>query len=132
MNRKPLGYIKPDTIHGVKVLHVQSKNLENAYKRYENVLIESFVGRRLKFGYVKDIVTNIWKLMNEFSMKPFVECMFSFEFKTMDEKQNVLDMVCFRIASNLFVIKPWHFFVQAKIEEMKTNPIWVIIKGMPM
>lgn len=63
-----------------------------------------------------------------FTMKPFGERMFSFEFNTIEDKQKVLDMGCFHIASNLFVIQPWHLFIEAEIEEMKTISIWEIIK----
>lgn len=41
-------------------------------------------------------------------------------------------MGCFHIASNLFVTRPWHFFVEVKIVEMKTIPIWAIIKRLPI
>lgn len=92
-------------------------------------MIGSFVGRRLSLDFVKETVTRVWKLNKGFTMKPFGQRMFSFESDTMEDKQKFLDM---GIASNLFVIRPWQLFVEAEIEEMKTIPIWVIIKRLPI
>lgn len=86
----------------------------------------------LNFRYIEDIVTKVQKLKNGFMMNPFEERMFSFEFVTMEDKQKVLDMSYFLMASNIFVIRPWHLFVEVEIEEMKIIPIWVIIKRLPM
>lgn len=48
------------------------------------------------------------------------------------DKEKVLDMEWFHIASNLFIFRPWQLFVEAEIEEMKIIPIWVIVRRLPM
>lgn len=56
--------------------------------------------------------------------------MFSFEFNTQEDRQKVLDMGSLHIESNLFVIRPWWLFVEAKIEEIKRIQIWPIVKRL--
>ncbi|KAF5178600.1 hypothetical protein FRX31_031815, partial [Thalictrum thalictroides] len=43
-----------------------------------------------------------------------------------------LDLGSFFIASQLFVIRPWKLFVENEAEELKTLPIWVVLKRFPM
>lgn len=66
-------------------------------------MIGSFVGRRLNFLYVKDIVMRVWNLKNGFTMRSSRERMCSFDFAIIEDKQSVLDMCCFHITRNLFI-----------------------------
>lgn len=80
------------------------KNLEKAQKGYEKVVIGSFVGRRLNYGFVKETIMLIWKLKNSFLIKTFGERMFSFEFNSIKDKNKVLNLGCFHITSTLCVV----------------------------
>lgn len=102
------------------------------HKRYEKLVIGGFVGRRLPFQYVKEFHKKAWRLKNDFIMKTFGERMLSFEFVTEEDRVRVLELGCLHIVSQLFVVRPWQLFVEAELEEMKTIPIWVIVKRFPM
>ncbi|KAF5190375.1 hypothetical protein FRX31_020038, partial [Thalictrum thalictroides] len=36
------------------------------------------------------------------------------------------------IASQLFILRPWKLFVEAEFNDLKTIPIWVVMKRFPM
>lgn len=78
--------------------------------------------RRLNFLYIKDIVTRVWKLKNGFTMRNFGERMFNFKFTTVEDKQTVLDMGCYHIANNLFIVRSWHLFVVAGVKRDEDDP----------
>lgn len=69
---------------------------------------------------MKEFLKAAWRLKNEFLMKPFGEHMFSFEFVMKEDRLKVLDKGCIYIASQLFIVRPWQFFIEAEVEEMKT------------
>lgn len=61
-----------------------------------------------------------WRLKNDFLMKHYGERIFSFEFATKEDRVKVLEIGCFHIASQLFVVRLWQLLVEEKLEEMKT------------
>lgn len=38
-------------------------------------------------------------------------------------EKKVLDIRCFHVASQLFIVRPWQFFMETELEDMKTIPI---------
>ncbi|KAF5196916.1 hypothetical protein FRX31_013498 [Thalictrum thalictroides] len=36
------------------------------------------------------------------------------------------------IASQLFILRPWKLFVEAEFNDLKTIPVWVVMKKFPM
>ncbi|KAF5204181.1 Zinc knuckle (CCHC-type) family protein [Thalictrum thalictroides] len=65
-------------------------------------------------------------------MKVYGDKMFTFEFSNEDDRKAVLDIGSFHVASQLFVVRPWKLFVEAETEELKTIPIWVLFKKLPI
>ncbi|KAF5202725.1 hypothetical protein FRX31_007689, partial [Thalictrum thalictroides] len=65
-------------------------------------------------------------------MKAYGESMFSFEFRSEEDRKQVLEMGSLHIASQLFILRPWKLFIEAEFSDLKTIPIWVVMKKFPM
>ncbi|KAF5188199.1 hypothetical protein FRX31_022213, partial [Thalictrum thalictroides] len=65
-------------------------------------------------------------------MKVYGESMFSFEFRSEEDRKQVLEMGSLHIASQLFILRPWKLFIEAEFNDLKTIPIWVVMKKFPM
>lgn len=89
------------------------------------------MGQRPPFLFMKDVMQRTWNLTNPFIIKPYGESSFSFEFSE-EDREKVLEVGCFNIASQLFIVRPWQLFVEAELEDMQTIPIWVIFKKFPI
>lgn len=81
------------------IVHLYSKKFEKVHRKYENMVIGGFVGRRLPFQFVKESIKVVWRLKKVFVMKPYVANIYSFEFSTNEDRASVLDIGCFHIAS---------------------------------
>lgn len=57
--------------------------------------------------------------------------MYSFEPLIKEDRLKVLELRCFHIASQLFIVRPWQLFVEVELEEMKNRTIWVFFKRFP-
>ncbi|KAF5181014.1 hypothetical protein FRX31_029400, partial [Thalictrum thalictroides] len=58
--------------------------------------------------------------------------MFSFQFSSDEDRKQVLEMGSLHIASQLFILRPWKLFVEAEFNDLKTIPVWVVMKKFPM
>ncbi|KAF5195235.1 hypothetical protein FRX31_015178, partial [Thalictrum thalictroides] len=114
------------------LVHVQSDQFAHIQDKYAKLVVGCFVGRRPTYSYVKEVVAHTWKLKNTFTMKVYGDKMFTFEFSNEDDRKAVLDIGSFHVASQLFVVRPWKLFVEAETEELKTIPIWVLFKKLPI
>lgn len=132
VSKNKLRYIPPMEEEGKLVVHVKLSSFVNVHKIFEKMVIEGFMGRRPPFLFVKEAVERVWRIKNGFTMKPYGDRCFLFEFNSNEDRERVLETRCFHIASQLFVVKPWHLFVEMELEDMKTIPIWVIFKKFPM
>ncbi|KAF5199969.1 hypothetical protein FRX31_010444, partial [Thalictrum thalictroides] len=65
-------------------------------------------------------------------MKAYGETMFSFQFRSEEDRKAVLEMGSLHIASQLFILRPWKLFIEAEFNDLKTIPIWVVMKKFPM
>ncbi|KAF5200466.1 reverse transcriptase [Thalictrum thalictroides] len=65
-------------------------------------------------------------------MKVYGDKLFTFDFANEDDRKVVLDIGSFHVACQLFVVRPWKLFVEAETEELKTIPIWVLFKKLPI
>ncbi|KAF5199887.1 hypothetical protein FRX31_010524 [Thalictrum thalictroides] len=61
-------------------------------------------------------------------MKTYGESMFSFQFSSDEDRKQVLEMGSLHIASQLFILRPWKLFVEAEFNDLKTIPVWVVMK----
>ncbi|KAF5177666.1 hypothetical protein FRX31_032747, partial [Thalictrum thalictroides] len=49
-----------------------------------------------------------------------------------DDRKQVLELGSLHIASQLFILRPRKLFVEAEFNDLKTIPIWVVMKRFPM
>ncbi|KAF5181693.1 hypothetical protein FRX31_028719 [Thalictrum thalictroides] len=124
-------YVPPTLVEGKPVVHVKSSQFAHLHKKHEKLVVGSFIGRRPGYSYVKEMVNKAWKVQHCI-MKAYSEYSFTFEFANEVDKQKVLDMGSFHMASRLFVIQPWKLFHEADLQELKTIPIWVVFKKFPL
>ncbi|KAF5187491.1 hypothetical protein FRX31_022922, partial [Thalictrum thalictroides] len=132
VGKEDLEYIEPTIVDVKPVVHVQSDQFAHIRDKYAKLVVGCFVGRRPAYSYVKEVVARTWKLKNTFTMKVYGDKMFTFEFSNEDDRKAVLDIGSFHVASQLFVVRPWKLFVEAETEELKTIPIWVLFKKLPI
>ncbi|KAL5706225.1 hypothetical protein ACHQM5_024423 [Ranunculus cassubicifolius] len=132
VGQRKIRYIPPSLNNGRSVVHIKSSQFERLKPHYENLVIGSFVGTRKEYNFVKKIVTTTWKPKKGFVMKTYGKQSFSFEFESDEDKQVAIDMGNFHIASQVFLVRQWEPFVEADINNLKTIPIWILLKNYPM
>ncbi|KAF5206668.1 hypothetical protein FRX31_003744 [Thalictrum thalictroides] len=49
-----------------------------------------------------------------------------------EDRKQVLEMGSLHIASQLFILRPWKLSIKAEFSDLKTIPIWVVMKKFPM
>ncbi|KAF5199868.1 Rna exonuclease [Thalictrum thalictroides] len=81
---------------------------------------------------MKEVCTKAWKLKARFTMQIHGERIFPFKFENEEDMSNVVEMGSFHVASQLCIIRPWKLFLEDEVREMKTIPIWVILKQFPL
>ncbi|KAL5697239.1 hypothetical protein ACHQM5_030902 [Ranunculus cassubicifolius] len=128
--KSKLSFIPPSIINGRPVIHVKSEQFEHMHQDYRNSLIGSFIGKKSTFEYVNEITSSEWKTKN-YTMRPYGEFSFCFDFKDPNERRAALEMGSLHIASQLFYIQEWKPFIEAELQELKTIPLWVIIHEFP-
>lgn len=131
VSKNKLHFVQPMEKDGKPIVHLKSGNFLNVRKKFDKLFIVGLVSRIPPFLFVKDVVQKVWNLKSWFVMKPYGERCFSSEFYSNDDKE-VLETGCFHIASQLFVVRLWQLFVEVELEDMKSIPIWVILKKFPM
>ncbi|KAF5203375.1 hypothetical protein FRX31_007038, partial [Thalictrum thalictroides] len=132
VSKNYLPFYAPTIVEGKPIVHIQSNHFMHLQNRFENLIIGGFVGKMLPFGFVRETLTRTWNLKNLFIMKAYGESKFSFEFRSEEDRKEVLEMGSLHIASQLFILRPWKLFIEAEFSELKTIPIWVLMKKFPM
>ncbi|KAF5177959.1 hypothetical protein FRX31_032454, partial [Thalictrum thalictroides] len=132
VSKKNLPFYAPTIVEGKPIVHVKSNQFTHLQHRFENLIIGGFVGKKLPFGFVRETLTRTWKLKNNFIMKAYGETMFSFQFRSEEDRKAVLEMGSLHIASQLFILRPWKLFIEAEFNDLKTIPIWVVMKKFPI
>ncbi|KAF5202724.1 hypothetical protein FRX31_007688 [Thalictrum thalictroides] len=132
VSKKSLSFYAPTIVEGKPIVHVQSSQFTHLQKQFENLIIGGFVSKKLPFGFVRETLTRTWRLKNNFIMKQYGEMMYSFKFMSDDDRKQVLEMGSLHIASQLFILRPWKLFVEAEFNDLKTIPVWVVMKRFPM
>ncbi|KAF5194179.1 Rna exonuclease, partial [Thalictrum thalictroides] len=132
VSNKNLSFYAPTIIEGKPIVHVKSSQFTHIQEQFENLVIGGFVGKKLPFGFVRETLTRTWRLKNNFIMKPYGETMYSFKFMNDDDRKRVLELGSLHITSQLFILRPWKLLVEAEFNDLKTIPIWVVMKRFPM
>ncbi|KAF5174972.1 hypothetical protein FRX31_035441 [Thalictrum thalictroides] len=87
VSKKNLPFYAPTIVEGKPIVHVQSNQFFHLPNRFENLIIGRFVGRKLPFGFVRETFTRTWKLKENFILKTYGETMFSFQFKSEEDRK---------------------------------------------
>lgn len=61
---------------------------------------------KISFSIAKEVIKLTWQLKHDFTMKHYRDHMFSFEFVSDDDMEKMVDIGCFHILGQLFVIRP--------------------------
>lgn len=60
VSRKKLKYVPPTIVQGKPFVHVSAEKFPDMTKKYENLIIGGFVGRRMPYLYVKEFLEHHW------------------------------------------------------------------------
>ncbi|XP_026377579.1 uncharacterized protein LOC113271871 [Papaver somniferum] len=119
-------------VDGKLVVASVSENLPAGMKNCEDLVVGFFVGKHLSFSAVKLGVSKMWKLKSEVSIKLHGDCAFIFKFSDAEDRKKVLESGSFYITNTLFTLRPWTHLIEKSIADIKTDPIWVRIYGVPL
>ncbi|KAF5186912.1 Rna exonuclease [Thalictrum thalictroides] len=118
---------KPTVVNGVA--EVPDDVIQKGHKEWEDYLVGSFVGKRLPFPLVKNVLQKEWKIQN-FDMVADEE-VFYFKFQNEEDKMTVIEKGPIFIAGRLFVIRLWSPEIEKGRNLISTVPIWVKLEGVP-
>lgn len=121
---------KPQLVNGKSF--IPASDFEEEIRVCEKMLIGYFVGSRLSFHIVEKAMKEIWKLKGGFRLTINGDSIFLFEFDLAEDRITAIEQGSVFISSRLFLIRPWHLFVEQDIQEMKTFPIWLNLKNIPI
>ncbi|KAF5187086.1 Rna exonuclease, partial [Thalictrum thalictroides] len=122
-----LNHFKPVVIDGVA--EVPEAVIEKSSKEWEEYMVGFFIGKRLPYPLVKDVLQKQWKLQN-FEMVADDD-LFYFKFQSEDDKIMVIDKGPIFIAGRLFVLKFWSPEVDKGKNLISSVPIWVKFENVP-
>ncbi|XP_026417025.1 uncharacterized protein LOC113312490 [Papaver somniferum] len=115
------------------------KNMDIPYEVFnddirqcEDKVIGAFVGRRLPFNWVRNAVNRAWKPKGNLQMTIHGESMFIFDFQSAEDRTRALEMGSMFISNRLFIIKPWSRKVEQEIAELKSLPVWMNFRNVPL
>lgn len=114
---------KPQLVNGKSF--IPASDFEEEIRVCEKMLVGYFVGSRLSFHIVEKAMKEIWKLKGDFRLTINGDSIFLFEYDLAEYRITALEQGSVFISTRLFLICPWHLFVEQDIQEMKTFPIWL-------
>ncbi|OVA05081.1 protein of unknown function DUF4283 [Macleaya cordata] len=127
-----LSFIPPSAVDGQLTVTISTEDYNEQIRACEELLIGSFVGRRLPFTLVRDSLAKVWGLRGDFSLTIHGQSAFVFKFSCDEDRQNALEHGPVYIANRLFILRPWQPFLEHEITVLKTIPIWVCLKNVPL
>ncbi|XP_026438033.1 uncharacterized protein LOC113336298 [Papaver somniferum] len=74
----------------------------------------------------------IWNLKGAFKLTINGDSIFLLEFDLVEDKISAMEKGFVFISNRLFLIRPWHLFIEQEIQEMKTFPIWLNLMNIPI
>ncbi|KAF6149992.1 hypothetical protein GIB67_029357 [Kingdonia uniflora] len=124
-------YTPPTLIRGIGTAKMNSSNFEDNIKNSESIVVENFIGKRLPYKYLKDSLSKVWGFKSDFEMTLKRNNNYFFRFGNDEDRERVLEMGSFHLASRMFIIRPWRPFIEFEPTEVSSIPIWVILKDVP-
>lgn len=128
---RKLHFHQPQSINGKRIFVIPSSDFTDEIRSCESTLVGYFVGRRSSFEIVEKALKKIWKLKGKFLMTLNGDSIFIIEFDLEEDKVIAMEIGSVFISGRLFVIRPWHLFIEHSVQEMKTIPIWLNLYNIP-
>ncbi|KAF6145940.1 hypothetical protein GIB67_007959, partial [Kingdonia uniflora] len=114
------------------IVDISGSDFGDEYKKFENYLVGSFIGKKLAYLFVKETLSKMWALIGDFKMSTKGFSMYFFKFTTPEDREKALDTGSQHIASILFILRPWRPFIEVEHFDLSTIPIWVVFKNVPI
>ncbi|XP_026409193.1 uncharacterized protein LOC113304326 [Papaver somniferum] len=73
-----------------------------------------------------------WNLKGGFRMSLHEESMYIFEFDLDEDRVAAIEMGSVTILKKLFLIRPWQLFIEHSIQELKSVPVWMNLRKVPI
>ncbi|OVA15714.1 protein of unknown function DUF4283 [Macleaya cordata] len=127
-----LSFIPPTSVEGKLMVTISSDDYKEQIRTCDEFLIGSFVGRRLPYSLVKESLVKVWGLKGEFSLTIHGQSAFVFKFSCDEDRQMALEHGPVYIANRLFIVRTWQPFLEQEIAVLKSIPIWVCLKNVPL
>ncbi|KAF5190187.1 Rna exonuclease, partial [Thalictrum thalictroides] len=122
-----LNHFKPIFSEGVA--EVPDEVVEKGHKDWEEYLVGSFVGKRLPYPLVKNVLQKQWGTQ-AFDMVAD-EDVFYFKFHSEQDKMTAIEKGPIFIAGRLFVLRLWSPETEKGKNLISSVPIWVKLEGVP-
>ncbi|XP_026428352.1 uncharacterized protein LOC113324246 [Papaver somniferum] len=81
---------------------------------------------------VKRVVERAWKLKGNFMLTIHGESAFIFYFVDDEDRSTALEHGYLYISNQLFLVQPWHPDIESEIAELKSVPIWINLRKVPL
>ncbi|XP_026458833.1 uncharacterized protein LOC113359390 [Papaver somniferum] len=119
-------------IDGKKSMDIPYEIFNEDIKLCEDKVIGAFVGRRLPFNWVHNAINRAWKTKGNIQMTIHSESIFIFDFNCPEDRARALEMGSIFISNRLFIITPWSRPVEQEIAELKSLPVWMNFRNVPL
>ncbi|GKD80642.1 hypothetical protein Tco_1347481, partial [Tanacetum coccineum] len=102
-------------------------------ERFANKAYGFFLGKKVAYPVVANYVRNTWGKFGLIrSMFSSSTRLFSFQFSSMDELDDMLENDPWFIRNNLLILKKWHPNENLLKEDVSIVPVWVKLYGVPV
>ncbi|KAF6145141.1 hypothetical protein GIB67_013492 [Kingdonia uniflora] len=116
-------YTPPTLIRGIGTAKMNSSNFKDYIKNSESIVVGNFIGKRLPYKYLKDSLSKVWGLKSDFEMTLKRNNNYFFRFGNDEDRERVLEMGYFHLASRMFILRPWRPFIEFEPTEVSSIPI---------
>lgn len=98
--QEALPFVPPGLVEGSKMMVFSDEEIAEDVHRCDDLVVGCFVGMRLPFLQVKNIVQRVWNLKGTFKMTLHGDNIFVFEFESEADRMIALEHECFSFLVN--------------------------------
>ncbi|XP_026459012.1 uncharacterized protein LOC113359628 [Papaver somniferum] len=127
-----IDFNSPGFIDDKEVADVLEEDVADELKFCQDLLIGVFVGKKFPYMMVKNAVLRAWKPKGAMQMTIHGESNYVFEFDNEEDRVAAIEYGPVFIASQMFLVRPWHPLIEQEIATMKSVPTWVNLRKVPL